>query len=130
SRHTRFSRDWSSDVCSSDLVIFAIEVILLEVSVGAFIPLLIASVTGSITSMLMIGKDVLFTFSLTDQFVAAHTPLYLLLGIFTGIVSLYFSRSLFYTEKLIRKTPNGWNRLLYGGLILGLLIFIFPPIYG
>lgn len=111
-------------------VIFAIEVILMEVSVGAFIPLLIASVTGSITSMVLIGKDVLFTFSLTDKFIAAHTPLYLLLGVFTGLISLYFSRSLFRTEKLIKQISNGWPRILCGGIILGTLIFILPPIYG
>ncbi|MEX2592556.1 MAG: chloride channel protein [Anditalea sp.] len=111
-------------------VIFAIEVILLEVSVGAFIPLLIASVTGSITSMVLIGKDVLFTFSLTDKFIAVHTPFYLLLGIFTGVVSIYFSRSLFRTEKLIKQFTDGWLRILYGGILLGVLVFVFPPIYG
>src|SRR5690606_15113108 len=87
-------------------VLFAVEVILMEVSVGAFVPLLIASVTGSLTSMVLLGKDVMFTFSLQDHFIAGHTPLYILLGIFTGMISLYFVRSLIMTEKHIKKQTN------------------------
>lgn len=111
-------------------VLFAVEVILMEVSVGAFVPLLIASVTGSLTSMVLLGKDVMFTFTLQDEFLAAHTPLYILLGIFTGMVSIYSVRSLMRTEKHIHKQRNPWLRILYGGGALGLLIFVFPPIYG
>lgn len=111
-------------------VLFAVEVILMEVSVGAFVPLLIASVTGSLTSMVLLGKDVMFTFTLQDEFLAAHSPLYILLGIFTGMVSIYTIRSLMRTEKHIHKQSNPWLRILYGGGALGLLIFVFPPIYG
>ncbi len=111
-------------------VLFAVEVILMEVSVGAFVPLLIASVTGSLTSMVLIGNDVMFTFSLKDAFVASHTPFYLLLGIFTGIVSIYFSRTLLRTEKYISQITNTWIRILFGGATLGVLIFLFPPVYG
>src|SRR5690606_24761579 len=111
-------------------VLFAVEVILMEVSVGAFVPLLIASVTGSLTSMILLGKDVMFTFTLQDQFIAAHTPLYLLLGIFTGLVSIYTIRSLLKTEKQIHRQENPWLRILSGGCMLGLLIFLLPPIYG
>src|SRR5690554_5393851 len=111
-------------------VLFAVEVILMEVSVGAFVPLLIASVTGSLTSMVLIGNDVMFTFSLEDVFIASHTPFYLLLGIVTGMISIYFSRTLIRTEKFIKRFTNTWTRILYGGIMLGILIFLFPPIYG
>ena len=111
-------------------VLFAVEVILMEVSVGAFVPLLIASVAGSLTSMVLLGKDVMFTFTLQDHFIAAHTPMYILLGVFTGVVSIYTIRSLMLTEKHIHRQKNPWLRILYGGGALGLLIFVFPPIYG
>ena len=111
-------------------VLFAVEVILMEVSVGAFVPLLIASVTGSLTSMILLGKDVMFTFTLQDHFIASHTPVYILLGIFTGMVSIYTVRSLMLTEQHIHKQTNPWLRIMYGGGALGLLIFVFPPIYG
>ncbi|UCS94672.1 chloride channel protein [Echinicola marina] len=111
-------------------VIFAIEVILMEVNVGAFIPLLIASVMGSLTTMVLIGNDVIFSFNITDEFIAAHTPFYLALGAVTGIVSVYFNRAVLKTESMLEKFRNPWLKILYGGGILGLLIFFFPPIYG
>lgn len=111
-------------------VIFAIEVILMEISTASFIPLLIASVTGSITSMLIIGEDSLFNFNLKDSFQAAHMPYYFLLGIISGLVSLYFSKTVLVTEKLMAALGSHWMRITYGGAILGLMIFLLPPIYG
>lgn len=111
-------------------VIFAIEVILLELSVGSFIPLLIASVTGSITSMLLLGEDVMFSFNLSDEFLAGHMPYYFLLAMVTGIISLYFSRVVLRTEALLDMMKDPWVKLLYGGAFLGLIVFFFPPIYG
>lgn len=111
-------------------VIFAIEVILMEVSVGSFIPLLIASVAGSLTSMLLQGKDVMFTFNLSDNFLAGHMPYYLLLAIMTGFISLYFSRTVFKVERLMEKFDEPFLKLLYGGAFLGMIVFFFPSIYG
>lgn len=111
-------------------VIFAIEVILLEISTTSFIPLLIASVMGSLTSMLLIGDESLFNFNLQDSFQAAHMPYYLLLGIVCGLVSLYFSKIIRSTEKAMTKLGSQSIRLLYGGAFLGFIIFFFPPIYG
>jgi len=111
-------------------VIFAIEVILMEISTASFIPLLLASVTGSLTSMLLIGEDSLFTFNLQENFQATHMPYYLVLGIITGMVSLYFSKTVLVTEKLMAELGSYWTRILCGGAILGLIIFLLPPIYG
>ncbi len=111
-------------------VIFAIEVILMEISTASFIPLLIASVTGSITSMLIIGEDSLFNFNLKDSFQAAHMPYYFLLGVVSGLASLYFSKTVLVTEKLMAALGSHWMRITYGGAILGLMAFLLPPIYG
>ncbi|GAB3650943.1 chloride channel protein [Echinicola sediminis] len=111
-------------------VIFAIEVILLEVNVGSFIPLLIASVMGSLTTMVLIGNDVIFSFDIRDEFIAAHTPYYLLLGLITGLVSVYFNRSVLKTESMLERFTNPWLKILCGGALLGLIIFFLPPIYG
>lgn len=111
-------------------VIFAIEVILMEVSVGSFIPLLIASVTGSITSMILLKEDVMFSFNLSDSFLAAHMPYYLLLGVSAGLISLYFSRSVIRIEGMLDQFGRPILKLLLGGALLGLIVFIFPPIYG
>ncbi len=111
-------------------VIFAIEVILMEISTASFIPLLIASVTGSLTSMVLTGNDPVFNFNLIDNFKAAHMPYYLLLGMVCGIVSLYFSRVVRKTELLMEELGSQSMRLLYGGAFLGFIVFFFPPIYG
>jgi chloride channel protein, CIC family len=111
-------------------VIFAIEVILLEISTASFIPLLIASVMGSITSMILIGDESLFNFNLKESFLAAHMPYYLLLGIICGLVSLYFSKMVRATERLMNDIGDQWMRTMYGGAFLGIVVFLFPPIYG
>ena len=111
-------------------VIFAIEVILMEISTASFIPLLIATVTGSLTSMVLIGKDSAFNFKLTDSFQASHMPYYLLLGIACGLVSLYFSQAVRKTESLMEGLESQALRILYGGAILGIMVFFLPPIYG
>lgn len=111
-------------------VIFAIEVILLEISTASFIPLLIASVMGSLTSMILIGDESLFNFDLKGTFLAVHMPYYLLLGILCGLVSLYFSKMVRSTEKILENLGNQSMRLLFGGALLGFMVFFFPPIYG
>ncbi len=111
-------------------VIFAIEVILLEISTASFIPLLIASVMGSLTSMILIGKEAIFHFTFNETFRASHMPYYLLLGILCGIVSLYFSRAVRRTEIALEGLESQTMRMLYGGAFLGFMVFFFPPIYG
>jgi CIC family chloride channel protein len=111
-------------------VIFAIEVILMEISTASFIPLLIASVMGSLTSMILIGDESLFNFDLKDTFLAAHMPYYLLLGILCGLVSLYFSKMVRSTERVMKDLNSQPMRILYGGAFLGFIVFFFPPIYG
>jgi len=111
-------------------VIFSIEVILSEITINSFIPLLIASVCGALVSLTLLGDDVLFSFTLTDGFQAADTPFYIFLGIFTGLVSLYFTKVTNKVESVIHNVKGDVSRALLGGVALGLLIFILPPLYG
>jgi chloride channel protein, CIC family len=111
-------------------VIFSIEVILTEVTIAAFIPLLIASVFGSLVSMLFLGESVLFSFDLKDPFLASDFPFYLALGILCGLVSVYFTRVTLFAESLAHRIRNKMTRAIVGGLGLGIIIFLFHPIYG
>lgn len=111
-------------------VIFSIEVILAEATIAAFIPLLIASVAGSLISLILLGDDILFSFKLQDPFVASDTPYFILLGLVCGLVSYYFTSTMFKVEGLIGKVKSITWRAVLGGLSLGLIIFLFPPIYG
>lgn len=111
-------------------VIFSSEVILAGLGFATFIPLLIAAVCGSLVSLALLGDDILFSFALKDPFVASDTPYFILLGILCGLISVYFTRLSFYVERQITKIKNYALRGLIGGLLLAIIIFFFPPIYG
>jgi len=111
-------------------LIFSIEVILIEVTVSSFIPLLVASVSATLVSIVVLGDDVLFSFSLVDTFNAYDTPLYIVLGILCGFISKYFADFLHFMERIFMRIKNGYNRALVGGTLLCSLIFLFPAVYG
>lgn len=111
-------------------VIFAMEVILTEVKISRFIPLLMASVCGQLVAIVLLGEDILFSFRLQDPFTAPDTPFYLLFGATCGMISLYFTRMMFVFEASIQKLKNDLGRAIIGGLSLALIILTFPPIYG
>lgn len=111
-------------------VIFTLEVLLLELTIPAFIPLLISAVTGTLISTIIYGEEIVFTFNLTESFHYKETPFYILLGIFTGLISYYFHRNIQFSRSLIEKVSNQWGQVVVGGLALGILIFLLPPLYG
>ena len=111
-------------------VIFAVEVMLTDVTINKFIPILIASVCGQLMSLILLGDDILFSFKLTEEFSAWSTPYYLLLGLCCGAASVYFTRMLSRTEDGIHKIKKPFARALLGGLSLGLLLLVFPSLYG
>lgn len=111
-------------------VIFSSEVILAGLGFASFIPLLIAAVCGSLVSLMLLGDDVLFSFVLKDPFIASDTPYFILLGILCGMISVYFTRMMYYIDAKITKIKNYALRGLIGGLLLAMIIFLFPPIYG
>ncbi len=111
-------------------VIFSMEVLMLDLTAASIIPLLISSVTGAITAKLMMSDEVLFHFSLDNHFDVPDLPYYILLGILAGLVSLYFNRSNYLISRWMNSIKTKRNRTLVGMLIMGLLIFIFPVLFG
>ncbi|MTI31685.1 chloride channel protein [Xanthovirga aplysinae] len=112
-------------------VLFAIELILSEVTIASFIPLLISSVFGYLVSMTLSGKEMLFFFTLKDPFTAYDVPFYMVFGVVCGFVALYFTRVITSMEGWLKNKLKGtWERALLGGLALVGVIFIFPPLYG
>ena len=109
-------------------VIFAIEVLMLDLTMVTLIPLLIAAVTGSTIAYFLMGKDVVFSFQVDTPFIFTEIPFFILLGIFAGFVSLYFTRATMFTEKNFKKIKNPVLRIGLGGAIIGTLIFIFPSL--
>ncbi len=111
-------------------VIFAIEVLMLDLTMVTLIPLLIAAVTGSTIAYFLMGKDVVFSFQVDTPFIFTEIPFFILLGIFAGFVSLYFTRATMFTEQKFKKIKNPVLRIGFGGAIIGTLIFIFPSLFG
>lgn len=111
-------------------IVFTIEILMLDLTMSSIVPLLISSVTAATTTYFLMGDEVLFSFAVTEAFSIRNIPWYLLLGIVSGALSLYFSKTTLFIESKFEKITNTWVRLAAGGAILGLLIFIFPPFYG
>jgi CIC family chloride channel protein len=111
-------------------IVFSIEVIMIDLTMASVIPLLIASVSAVLTSYFFLGNAVLYPFEVADTFYLRHLPYYVLLGVFTGIVSVYFTRMSIRIEKSFKMIGRWWVRWLVGGTILGVLIFFFPALYG
>lgn len=111
-------------------VIFTLEVLLLELTIPAFIPLLISAVSGTLVSLVIDPSYQLFDFTLTESFHYRETPFFILLGVLCGLVSVYFHRNIQLAKKIVQRVQQQWGRAIFGGLLLGLLIFILPPLYG
>ncbi|TDI75546.1 MAG: chloride channel protein [Bacteroidetes bacterium] len=111
-------------------IIFAIEVFSLDLTLFSLIPLLLASVSAIITSYFFFGDDILLPFNIEDKFVIGDIPLYILLGIIAGFVSIYFTRTYERFQKFFEKIGSPTKRLLIGGIGIGVLVYLIPPLYG
>lgn len=110
-------------------ILFTLEILLFNISMSSILPLLVSSVTATAISYFFLGRDVAFA-STIDSFVMGNIPYYLILGIFCGFVSLYFTRTTLAVEDKVKKIANPYTRWLICALLLGILIFVFPPLYG
>lgn len=111
-------------------VIFGLEVLMLNLSMASLVPLLISAVSGAMVAYFFLGRGFIFTFQLVDTFHFSDIPFFILLGIFSGLISAYFSRATNVIESGIGKIKNLVVKLVLAGVSLGLLIFLFPPLYG
>ncbi len=109
---------------------FALEVLLLDMTLGSLVPLMISAVTAASVAYFLMGDQVLFSFTLGDVFLVHHLPWYILLGIFTGLVSVYFGRGMKLVEGRMLRLGQSWKKWLVGGVALAILIYLFPPLYG
>ncbi len=111
-------------------IIFALEVLMLDLTMASLIPLLMAAATATLLDHFFMGKDVLFYYTLTEQFDLKSIPWYIVLGVFTGFISVYFTRMNLRLESVFKKINNPLKKVIFGGVTLGILIFLFPPLFG
>jgi len=111
-------------------ILFTLEVLMLDLTMSSIVPLLISSVTAATVAFFFMGDNVLFSFQVKQGFMLSELPYYLILGVFCGLVGIYFTRATIGIEKLYKRIGNKWIRMVAGGSILGALIYFYPALYG
>ncbi|MEA5007023.1 MAG: chloride channel protein [Rikenellaceae bacterium] len=110
-------------------ILFTLEILMFNISMTSIVPLLVSAVTATTISFLFLGESVVFTNSI-QAFDMRNIPFYIILGVVCGAFSLYFMRTTLYMEDKIRLIKRPYVRWMISALSLGLLIFLFPPLYG
>lgn len=111
-------------------VLFAIEVLLADVTAAAFIPLIISSACGALLSKMILKEGVVMSFTLQTPFDYGNVPFYILLGVLTGLVSIYYARIFTWIDRGMKRVANPWYRVIVGGILLFVFLSIFPPLFG
>ena len=111
-------------------VMFTLEVLMLDLTMASLIPLLISGITAATLAYYFMGDTVLFHFAFSNQFNSDNLPWYILLGVLSGFISLYFTRTGMFVESRFKRLKNSTVRLIVGGITLGLLVFFFPSLWG
>lgn len=111
-------------------MLFTLEVLMIDLTGTTIMPLLLSSIAGATVAYVMEGYSAEFFFVQSEPFLTRKIPYTVLLGIFTGFVSLYFTIVMNRMEALFRKIKPVWLKVITGGSLLALLIFLFPPLFG
>ena len=111
-------------------ILFAIEVFGLDLTLSSLLPLFIASLSGVLTSYMFFGNAALLPIQINGSFLMRNLPFYLLLGGVGGIMSAYFTFVYEKINQFFSKLSSPYLRILIGGIVLGLLVFLMPPLYG
>lgn len=111
-------------------IVFTLEVLMLDLTMAFLIPLLISAITATVLSYFFMGDVVMLRFTEVAPFDISTIWIYILVGIFTGLLGLYFTRVSMYLEGRLSGIKNWFWRALIGAFLLGVLIYIFPPLWG
>lgn len=110
-------------------ILFTLEILLFNISMTSILPLLFSSVSATVVSYIFLGQEPAFAANLIP-FSMGNIPFYVILGFFCGAVSIYFTRTTLAMEDKIKSISKPYRRWAVSALGLGVLIFLFPPLYG
>jgi len=110
-------------------ILFTLEILMFNISMTSIVPLIVSAVTAATVSFICLGESVVFSNSI-QIFHMKNIPFYIILGVVCGVFSLYFMRTTLFMEDKIRMIKRPYLRWIISALSLGLLIFLFPPLYG
>ena len=111
-------------------IIFAIEVFMIDISMASLIPIIVSSFVAILTSYYFLGRAFEYTITTSTAFMPSNSLFYVGLGLFVGLMSAYFMYVYFKVDKKFKKIQSPWIRFGLGVTGLGVLIFIFPALYG
>ncbi len=111
-------------------IVFTLEVLMLDLTMASLLPLLISGIAASVVAHVFTGGDILFHFDRASDFSTDNIIYYIILGVFLGFFSLYFTRCTFFLERKFKSISKPYTKILIGGAILALTIFLFPPLWG
>ena len=111
-------------------LMFTLEVLMVDLTMASLLPLLVSCLMATCITYALNGTAPMFSFTLTDPFVVNRVPSAVLLGVCCGFVSLYFTRVMNAFEQMFGRIGHAAGRLALGGVVLALLIYFFPPLYG
>lgn len=111
-------------------IIFAIEVLMIDLTRFSLIPLLLSSMTGTIVTWLFYNEGILFEYSIKEAFTAGDIPYYIVFAIIAASVSLYFTKTYLWIESLFIRIKRPFLRISIGGLLFGGMLYLFPQLYG
>ena len=111
-------------------ILFVVEVFLFDLTATTALPLLISALVSASLAYFLMGREVQFHFEVMQHFTLSQLPFYVVLGVFCALVSLYFLRTTDAVEGWFAKRKSPWVKVAVGGLLLGVLIYLFPPLYG
>lgn len=111
-------------------IVFTLEVLMLDLTMASLIPLMISAISSYVIVYFMMGDGIVLNFTVHDHFALGNVPYYIILGICCGFLSVYFIRMNIRIEQFVTRIKNPFKKVVVGGALLGLLIYIFPPLYG
>lgn len=111
-------------------VVFALEVLMIDLSLGALVPIIVSSFVAILTSYFLLGQAVEYPTAISEGFIPTNAIFYIGLGLFAGLISAYFLKVTFSVEKRFKHIESPWKRFFLGATLLGLLIYLFPALYG
>lgn len=111
-------------------VMFTLEVLMIDLTMASLVPLMVSCLTATCLTYALTGDEAMFVFTKMDTFSVDRVPAVMLLGLFCGLISLYFTRMMNRVERIFGKLGHRYYRLAFGGVILAVLIYIFPSLYG
>ena len=111
-------------------IVFALEVIVIDLTMSGIVPLLISSATAAFVSYLLLGQNYLYSFEISEEFALGQVWFFILLGIITGLTSVYFTKMYMLISDFFDNIKGTFSRLLIGGICLGILVFLVPSLFG